>query len=128
MASPLAFSASVPGGIFDHCCDFLWVRHVDSMARSRDVASVAVGTFGIPPFQLWADRPVCVRDNHPAWLGSPCSSGDDSFEIVSQVGYLRLRHEGCLIGGKVSSKKVVKLCRVKVGKTVWQLLDRCGLA
>jgi hypothetical protein len=58
---------------------------------------VAVGARSVPAFEVRADGSVGSRHQHPAWFASPRSRGDHCFEVVTQVGHLRSRHESSLL-------------------------------
>jgi hypothetical protein len=89
---------------------------------------VAVGSCGIPPFEIRIDGSVCRRYQHPTRFAPPRSRGNDSFEVVSQVEYLRSRHESGLLSGQVSCEVLMKPRRVEVSETVCRLLYRTRLA
>src|SRR5438132_11141332 len=85
-------------------------------------------SFGIPPFEVGVDGSVFCRYQHPAWFASPRSCGDDCFEIVSCVEYLRSRHESGLLWRQVGCEVFMKLRGVEVSETVSRLLYRSRLA
>ena len=98
------------------------------MAGAWDFDLVAVSSSGIPPFEVGVNRSVCSRYQHPAWFASPRSRGDDRFEIVSEVEYLRSCHESGLLSRQVGGEVLMKLRRVEVSETVCGLLYRTRLA
>ncbi len=53
------------------------------MAGACDFDLVAVGSRGVPALEVGVDGSVCCSYQHPAWLASPRSRGDDGFEVVS---------------------------------------------
>src|SRR5512132_3671716 len=85
-------------------------------------------SFGIPPFEIRVDGSVFCRYQHPAWFASPYRRGDDRFEIVSGVEYLRSRHESGLLSRQVGGKVLMKLRGVEISETVCCLLYRCRFA
>src|SRR5438309_11461417 len=84
-------------------------------------------SFGIPPFEVGVDGSVFCRYQHPAWFVFPRSRGDDCFEIVSCVEYLRSRHESGLLRGQIGCEVLMKLRRVEVSETVCGFLYRTRL-
>src|SRR5258707_3883023 len=56
-----------------------------------DFDLVAVGSCGIPAFEVRVNGSVFCRYQHPAGFASPPSRGDDCSEVVSKVEYLRAR-------------------------------------
>src|SRR5258705_599390 len=119
---------SVRCSFFDQCCNLLRPGDVDRVTGTWDFDLVAVGSCGIPPFEVGIDGPVFCRYQHPARFASPCRRGDDRFEIVSKVEHLRSRHECGLLNRQICCKILVKLCGVEKSETVSCLLDRCRLA
>src|ERR1700737_1319082 len=89
---------------------------------------MAIGSCGIPPFEVGIDGSVFCRSQHPARFASPRRRGNDRFEIRSRVEHLRSRYESGLIGGQVICEVLMKLCGVKVRETVWSFLYRGRLA
>src|SRR5271155_2177722 len=89
---------------------------------------MAVGSCGIPPFEVRIDGSVRTRNQHPTRFASPRSRGDDSFEVVSEVEHLRPRHKSGLLSRQVGCKVLMKLRRVDVGETVCCLLYCTRLA
>src|ERR1700678_3019169 len=89
---------------------------------------MAAGPCGIPPFEVRVDGSVCSSYQHPARFGSPRSRGDDGFEIVSRVEYLRSRHEGGLLCRKVGCEILMELRRVEISETICRFLYRSRLA
>src|SRR5438132_7923194 len=89
---------------------------------------VAVGSGGIPPFEVGVDGAVFCRHQHPARFASPRSRADDCSEIVSCVEYLRSRHESGLLSRQVGREVLMKLRGVEVSETVCRLLYRSRLA
>src|SRR5712671_5837777 len=120
--------SSVRCGFFDQSCNLLWPGYVDRVAGAGDFDLVAVGSCGIPPFEIGIDGSVRSRYQRPAWLASPRSCGDDGFEIVSLVEHLRARHEGRLLGRQVGCEVLMKLGGVEVSETVCRLLYCSRLA
>src|SRR6202140_1794176 len=89
---------------------------------------MASGPCGIPAFEGRVGGSVCASHQHPARFFSPCSRGDDRFEIVGCVEHLRLRHESSLFCRKVGREVLMKLRRVEISETVRRLLYRSRLA
>src|ERR1700682_4929183 len=89
---------------------------------------MAVGSCGIPAFEVGIDGSVFCRYQHPAWFASPRRRGDDRFESVSCVEHLRSRHESGLLSRQVGCEVLMKLRGVEVSETVCRLLDRRRLA
>src|SRR5438132_3939843 len=89
---------------------------------------MALGSCGVPPFEIRVDGSVLCRYQHPAWFASPRSRGDDCFEIVSCVEHLRSCHESGLLSRQVGGEVLVKLCGVEISETVCRLLYRTRLA
>src|SRR5712671_3648322 len=104
------------------------MRHVHGMAGASDFSRMAVGSGRIPTFKVGVDGSVFCSYQHPAWLASPRSRGDDGFEIVSQVEHLRLRHESGLLSRQIGCEVLMKLRGIKVSKSIRRLLDRTRLA
>ena len=98
------------------------------MAGAWDFDLVALGSFGIPPFEVGVDGSVFCRYQHPARFASPRRRGDDCFEIVSCVEHLRSRHESGLLSRQVGCEVLMKLRGVEVSETVCRLLYRSRLA
>ena len=98
------------------------------MTGARDFDLVALGSSGIPPFEVGIDGSVFCRDQHPARFASPRRRGDDCFEIVGQVEDLRSRHESGLLSRQVGGEVLMKLRGVEVSETVCCLLYRSGFA
>src|SRR5882762_6929024 len=119
---------SVRCTFFDQSCNLLRPRGVDRMAGAWDFYFVAVGSCGIPPFQVRVDGSVCCGYQHPAWFAPPRSRGNDCFEIVSFVQDLRSRHESSLLSRQVGCEVLMKLRGVEVSETVCRLLYRTRLA
>src|SRR5258708_3816300 len=122
------FLPSVGCSFFDQGCNLLRSEDVDRMAGAEDFDLVAVGSCGIPPFEIGIDGSVRSRYQRPAWLGSPRSCRDNGFEIVSLVEHLRARHEGRLLGRQVGCEVLMKLRGVEVSETVCRLLYCSRLA
>jgi hypothetical protein len=97
-------------------------------AGQDDFDLLAVGSCGIPPFEIGIDGSVRCGYQHPARFASPRSCGDDGFEIVGEVEYLRARHESSLLSRQIGCEVLMKLRRVEVTETVWRFLDRARLA
>ena len=85
------------------------------MAGARNFDFVAVGSRGIPPFEIGINGSVAAGYQHPAWLASPRSRGDYCFEIVRFVQHLRPRHERGVLSRQVGCEVLMKLSGVKVG-------------
>src|SRR6266567_7932184 len=98
------------------------------MTSACDFDLVTLRSFGVPPFEVGVDGSVFCRYQHPARFASPRSCGDDCFEIVSGVEYLRSRHEGGLLSRQVGCEVLMKLRGVKVCETICRLLYRGGFA
>src|SRR6267142_4739247 len=113
---------------FDQSCNLLWPGDVDRVAGARDFHLVTVGSCRVPAFEVGVDSSICACHQYPAWFGSPRSRGDNSFEVVGEIGHLRPRHESSLLRGKVGRKVFMKLRVVEVRETVCGLLDRARLA
>jgi hypothetical protein len=79
------------------------------VAGSGDFDFVATGPCGIPAFEIGVDRSVGSGYQHPAWFTSPRRRGDDCFEILSLVHYLRSRHESRLLRRQIGCEVFVKL-------------------
>src|SRR6267143_701285 len=116
------------GSLFDQSCNLLRPGDVDRVAGARDFDLVAVGSCGIPAFEVGVNGSVFCRYQHPAGFASPRSRGDDCSEVVSKVEYLRARHESGLLGRQVGCEVLMKLCGVEVSETVCRLLYRTRLA
>jgi hypothetical protein len=101
--------ANVLCSVFDQRCNLLRVRDVDRVAGSGDFDFVATGPCGIPAFEIGVDRSVGSGYQHPAWFTSPRRRGDDCFEILSLVHYLRSRHESRLLRWQIGCEVFVKL-------------------
>src|SRR6266851_5629994 len=119
---------SVRCSFFDQSCNLLRPGGVDRVAGAWDFDLVAVGSCGIPPFQVRFDGSICCRYQHPARFASPRSRGDDCFEIVSFVQHLRPRHESGLLRRQVGCEVLMKLRGVEVSETVCRLFYRTRLA
>src|SRR6266550_1991042 len=89
---------------------------------------MALGSFGIPPFEIGVDGSVFCRYQHPARFASPRGRGDDCFKIVGQVEHLRSRHESSLLRRQIGGEVLMKLRGVEVSETVCRLLYRRRLA
>src|SRR6202140_1055408 len=89
---------------------------------------MAFGSCCIPAFEVRVDGSVFCRYHHPAGFASPCSCGDDCFKIVSEVEYLRSRHESGLLSRQVGCEVFMKLRGVQVSEAVCRLLYRTRLA
>src|SRR6266481_1153731 len=98
------------------------------MAGAWDFDRVALGSCGVPPFEIRVDGSVLCRDQHPARFTSPRRRGDDCFEIVGCVEHLRSRHESGLLSRQVSCEVLMKLRGVEVSETVCRLFYRSRLA
>jgi len=98
------------------------------MAGPGDFDFMAVGSRGIPTFQLGVDGSVCSRDQHPTGFGFPRNCGDDCFEIVTEVEDLRSRHESSLFGGQVGCEVRMKLSGIDISEAVRCIFDRARLA
>src|ERR1700730_4760913 len=98
------------------------------MTGACDLDLVTVGACSIPPFEVGVDGSVGRGCQHPGRFASPRSRGDDCFEIVSCVEYLRSRHESGLLSRQVGGEVLMKLHRVDVSEPVCRHLYRSGLA
>jgi len=98
------------------------------VAGARNFDRVALGSCGIPAFEVGVNGSVFGRDQHPARFTSPCSCGDGCLEIVSQVQYLRTRHESGLFGRQVGCEVLLKMRGIEVGETVCRFLYRTRFA
>src|SRR5439155_3683147 len=119
---------SVRCSFFDQSGNLLRPGDVDRVASARDFDLVAVGSCGIPPLKVRVDSSVFCCYQHPAWLASPRSRGDNRFEIVSCVEHLRSRHESRLLRRQVRCEILMKLRGVEVSETICRLLYRIRLA
>src|SRR6266404_5962643 len=119
---------SVRCSFFDQSCNLPRPGDVDRVTGTWDFDLVAVGSFGIPAFEVGVDGSVFSRYQHPARFASPRGRGDDSFEIVSKVEHLRSRHESGLLSRQVGGEVLMKLRGVEVSETVSRLLYRSRLA
>jgi hypothetical protein len=90
-------------------CNLLWPGNVDCVAGAGDFDFMAVGACCIPPFEIGIYGSVCCGYQHPTRFASPRSGGDDGFEIVAEVEYLRARHERGLLRGQVGCEVLMKL-------------------
>jgi hypothetical protein len=70
--------------LFDQSCNLLWPGYVDRVTGAGDFDLVAVGSCGIPPFEIGIDGSVCCGYRHPVGFASPRSRGDHGFEIVTK--------------------------------------------
>src|SRR6266481_5971506 len=120
--------SSVRCSFFDQSCNLLRSGDVDRVAGACDFDLVAVGSCGIPPFEVGVDGSVLCRHQHPGRFASPRSSGDNCFEIVGCVEYLRSRHESGLFSRQVGCEVLMKLRGIEISKTVCCLLYRNRLA
>ncbi len=98
------------------------------MAGARNFDLMAVGSRGVPAFEVGVDGSVRPGYHHPAWFASPRSRGDNRFEIVGKVEYLRSRHESSLLRRQISCEVLMKLRGVEVSETVHRLPYRTRLA
>ena len=98
------------------------------MAGAWDFDLMALGSCGIPPFEVRVDSSVFSRYQHPARFASPRGRGDDCIEIVSLVEHLRSRHESGLLSRQVGCEVLMKLRGIEVSETVCRLLYRSRLA
>ena len=121
-------STEVRRSFFDQSCNLFRVGDVDTVTGACDFHLVAIGSGGIPPFEVGVDGSVAPGHQHPAWFASPRCRGDDAFEIVSEVEHLRARHEGGLLSRKIDCEELMKLRRVEVRETVSGFLYRAGFA
>jgi hypothetical protein len=98
------------------------------MTGSSDFDLVAVGSRGVPAFEVVINGSIGSGYQRPARLASPGSRGDDCFKIVSEVEHLRLSHESGLLRGQVGCEVLMKPRRIEVRETVCCLLYRTRLA
>src|SRR5580658_272628 len=112
---------------FDQSCNLPWVRNVDRVAGACDLDLVAVGSCRIPPFEVRVDGSVASGYQHPTRFASPSRRGDDAFEIVSFIEYLRPRHETGLFSRQVGCEVLMKLRGVNVSEPVRRLFHRTRL-
>src|ERR1700683_2958176 len=96
----------------------------NAVARAGDFDLVALGSFGVPAFEIGVDGSVASGYQHPAWFGSPRSRSDGCAEIVAKIEDLRTRHESSLLRGQVRCKQLVKSRRVGISETVRRVLYR----
>src|SRR5580704_10625525 len=94
------------------------MRNVHAVTGACDFDSVALGSLGVPAFQIRIDGSVAARDEHPAGLASPRGDGDDTFEIVAKVEDLRARHKSGLLRRQVSCEIFVKLRGIEIRKAI----------
>src|SRR5882724_2497976 len=109
---------------FDQSCNLLRFGDVDRVTGACDFDLVAVGSCGIPPFEVGVDGSVFCRYQHPARFASPRRCGDDCIEIGGCDEHLRTRHESGLLSRQVGCEVLMKLRGVKVSETVSRLLYR----
>src|SRR6266404_5640826 len=114
--------ARVRCSFFDQSGNFLGPGSVDRVAGAGNFDFVTPGSCGVPPFEVGVNRSVFSRHQHPTWFASPRSRGDDRFEIVGQVEYLRARHESSLLSRQVGGEVLVKLGGVEICETIRSLL------
>src|SRR2546425_4198404 len=114
--NPGPFLPNVRCGFFDQRCNLLGPRDVDRVAGARDFDRVALGSCGVPPFEVGIDGSVFRRYQHPAWFASPRSLGDDRLKIVSEGEHLRSRHESGLLRREIGGELLMKLRGVEVGE------------
>ena len=93
-----------------------------------DFDLVAVGARGIPRFEIGIDGFCLLGYQHPARFASQPSGGDDGFEIVGEVEYLRARHESGLLRRQVGCEVLMKLRGIQVSEAVYRLLYSTRLA
>src|ERR1700730_4876161 len=115
-------------GLFDQSCNLFRSGNVDGVTGSGDFDLMAVGSRGIPAFEVGVDGSICCGYQRPARLASPGGRGDDCFEIVSEVEHLGLSHKSGLLRRQVSCEVHVKLRWIEVRETVGGLLYRTRLA
>src|SRR5882762_4496391 len=113
---------------FDQSCNLFRSGNVDGVTGSGDFDFMAVGSRSIPALEVGVDGSICCSYQRPARLASPRSRGDDCFEIVSEVEYLRARHKSGLLSRQVSGEVLMKLRWIEVRETVGGLLYRARLA
>src|SRR6267142_223650 len=113
---------------FDQSCNLFRSGNVDGVTGSGDFDFMAVGSCGIPAFEVGADGSICCGYQRPARLASPRSRGDDCSEIVSEVEHLGLSHQSGLLRRQVSREVHMKLRWIEVRETVGGLLYRPRLA
>src|SRR3984885_2003937 len=101
--------------------------YVDWVAGARDFHLVAVGSRGIPAFEIGVDGSVAASYQHPTRFTSPRSSGDYCFEILSFIQHLRPCHERCLLSRQVGGEVFMKLRGIEVSETICCLLYRVRL-
>src|SRR5712664_152293 len=119
---------SVRCSFFDQSCNLFRSGNVDGVTGSGDFDLMAVGSRGVPAFEVGVDGSICCGYQRPARLASPGSRGDNSFEVVGVIGHLRPRHESGLLRREVGCEVFMKLRGVEVRETVCGLLDRARLA
>jgi hypothetical protein len=126
----LAIGESLPSvrcSFFNQGCNFLRPGHVDRVTGAWDFDLMALGSFGVPPFEVRVDGSVFCRDQHPARFASPRGRGDDCFEIVGQGEHLRSPHQSGLLRRQIGCEVLMKLRGVEVSETVCRLLYRSRL-
>src|SRR5580658_9271601 len=90
--------------LFDQSRHFFRPGDVNRVTGPGDFDLVAIGTRGIPSFEVGIDYPVCSGYDHPARFASPRRRSDGRLEIVSRVEHLGPRHEGRPFRRKVGSE------------------------
>src|SRR6266513_3542197 len=118
----------VRGRFFDQSCDFVRPRDVNSVTGARDFDLMALGSLGIPPFEVRVDGSVFCRYQHPTRFASPRRCRDYSFEILSCIEHLRSRHASGLLGRQVGCEVLMELRGVEISETVCRLLYRSRFA
>jgi hypothetical protein len=119
---------SVRRSFFDQRCNFLRPGYVDRVTGAWDFDLAALGSCGIPPFEVGVDGSVLCRYQHPARFTSPRRCGDDGFEIVSRSEHLRSRHESRLLSRQVGREVLMQLGGIEIGETICRLLYHSRLA
>src|SRR5258705_2781227 len=97
------------------------------MARAFEFFCVAVSARVVPPLEIGINYLVRRRDNRPARLGLPRSSGQRRSEDLGCCQYLRPRFEFGLLARQVGGEVLVEVRGVEVGEAVVRLLYRSFL-
>src|SRR6267143_2163742 len=119
---------SVRCSFFDQSCNLFRSGNVDGVTGSGDFDLMAVGSCGIPAFEVRVDGSICCGYQRPARLASPRSRGDDCFEIVSEVEHLGSSHKSGLLRREVGCEVFMKLRWIEVRETACRLLYCSRLA
>jgi len=86
------------------------------------------GSYGMPPFEVAINGSVGSRYQDPAAFAFPLRRGDNGFEVVDEIEYLRSRHERGPLRSQVDCEVLMKLRGIEVRETVGGLLYSTRLA